>query len=934
MTVLPLAVTLLSVVQRGRRGRVEDLVGPSIGGTRTHMVRLGARRVVIVALTVLAAGAAWWVGAAASPSSVGYDLPLSGGSRPDDSLDLGVTIPDTDTTAGLRLWNDGSSPITVTDVVDVSDGFAIDTRSCLGTPIAPGASCATVVTAHPGAGLLAGTLTVVSDGPNSPQTLRLKSWGQEAAWETVNSSYDFGNVAIGTTSESWMYSPDLDMSSRDLWIDVSDISLVGPDADAFSFSLRRPDACVRIPSAYACRLDIVAHPIRGGVAEASLRIRSTASNDPFDVSLRVTGREGVLEAGQTDVDLGTVPLLVEQGPFEVSWTNVGNTAVTISGGPGIWFDNNDGVEFEVPTNTNHCRRATLAPGDSCSMAYHVTVEESGPALGRTSMDSTANQVDEISIHVTGAPTAMRIAEDELDFDDVRVGRSVVSDDVYASSFGSDDLTGVVATLTGSDDFSFDANECVGVTVVRGTGCRMAVRYAPSGEGSDEGTLHVESDTTTPIDIPLRGLGKVATISVGDQGLAFKDVRVGEHKDLSFGIQANVGPITVESVSFDIDTDVFSVVKDSCSVGPFARKGCAITVRAAPYRDEAWADVIRVVTDAGTVTVPLSVTGRPRLVRIEPDAIAFDVALSGSMDEEFTITNVGDTTVSVRRPRITQPNVGYGRFDVVASTCTGIDLAPHGTCRVGVSYRGFDTAGEDDAELTLDVGSGGKVAAGLEGYVGGGFDAIEVPDVGGIVDLEPTRVGTTEVASWKARVTWTRRTRARADTRGVTWEVAARSGSGPWTVVYRGARQGADLAVRPGRAEFRIRARRAGKVSAWRTVSAARAIDDQRSVPKGWSKVRASAALGGSVLRNTRSTASLTKRASMRGIALVVRTGRSAATFDVLVDGRTVATIDQAKGSDKDRTVVWRYAWSRPGTHRVQIRMRSGRIDVDGWLVAR
>jgi hypothetical protein len=93
-------------------------------------------------------------------------------------------------------------------------------------------------------------------------------------------------------------------------------------------------------------------------------------------------------------------------------------------------------------------------------------------------------------------------------------------------------------------------------------------------------------------------------------------------------------------------------------------------------------------------------------------------------------------------------------------------------------------------------------------------------------------------------------------------------------------------------------------------------------------------LGGSVLRNKRADASLTKRGSMRGIALILRTGRYASTFDVLVDGRRVATVEQTKGSGKDRVVAWRYAWSKRGTHRVQIRMRSGKADVDGWLVAR
>jgi hypothetical protein len=872
---------------------------------------------------------------AASPAGAAddpYHVYLGNGQPLEFHVGLGIVYPGNDVTRGLVVHNESAAILHITELADVTTGLIIDPGTCL-QPVPAGQTCTMTLTMRSiPEGTTEGGFSIISDSTDSPFPVTVKAWGGRATLEAIgHASMRFGNVAIDQTTEFQNLTVRAVANGDDLVATVSDISVVGEGAD--SFIVQGDDACPLIGPGDSCRLKIAARPTRGGRIEATLRVRSDATNDPFDVELSVTGREGILAADRLEVDLGTLPLHVEQGPFEVSWTNVGDIAITISGGPDIWFDNNDGVEFVVPTGSNGCRQATLAPEESCSMAYFVTVEESGPAVGIADMDSTASQADEVTIRVRGAETAMRVTKEEFDFRAVRVGFSKLSDDLYVSSLGSTDLTGVRASLTGSSEFSFDTNECTDVTVVRYTGCHMLIRYTPTDEGSDTAVLHVVSDTTPSIDVPLSGDGRIASISVADAGLSFKDVRVGEYKDLWFGISANIGPITVESVSFVVETGVFEIKEDDCSGAPFGVKGCGFRIRAAPYGADTWADSIRIVTDAGAVTVPLSVTGKPRVVRVEPDAVAFDVPLGGTLDEDFRVTNVSDGTVSVKRPVITQPSVGFGRFDIVASTCSGIDLAPGGTCVVGVTYTGFARAGEHLAELSLTIAGNGKVAAGLEGSVEGGYESEGVPGVGEIVEVVPTRVGSSTTASWNARVSWTRRAAPRKDVRGATWEVAIRQGTGPWKTVYRGKRQGAEIAARAGHAQARIRAIRGGRASTWRVIAMDRVVYDQGSVPSGWSRVRSSAALGRSIVRNKRPGVSVTRRASMRGIALVLRSG-PASSFDVIVDGRLVGTVERPKSSTKDRVVAWRYAWSRYGTHRVRIRVRTGKLEVDGWLITR
>lgn len=76
----------------------------------------------------------------------------------------------------------------------------------------------------------------------------------------------------------------------------------------------------------------------------------------------------------------------------------------------------------------------------------------------------------------------------------------------------------------------------------------------------------------------------------------------------------------------------------------------------------------------------------------------------------------------------------------------------------------------------------------------------------------------------------------------------------------------------------------------------------------------------------------------RAVARVASVGPDRGAARIIVDGRTVATVDLRSSTKRHRVVVWSRTWSSAERHTLTIRVvgTSGRprVDVDGFLVVR
>ncbi len=108
-------------------------------------------------------------------------------------------------TATLVLTNPGTAPLRI-DAIAASGDYRVGTAGCipsLPATLAPGASCSLGVGFTPqGGGLRAGAITVTSDVPGGPYSVRLQGRGLAPELSLDAASLNFGGQEVGTSSVS------------------------------------------------------------------------------------------------------------------------------------------------------------------------------------------------------------------------------------------------------------------------------------------------------------------------------------------------------------------------------------------------------------------------------------------------------------------------------------------------------------------------------------------------------------------------------------------------------------------------------------------------------------------------------------------------------------------------------------------------------------
>lgn len=146
--------------------------------------------------------------------------------------------------------------------------------------------------------------------------------------------------------------------------------------------------------------------------------------------------------------------------------------------------------------------------------------------------------------------------------------------------------------------------------------------------------------------------------------------------------------------------------------------------------------------------------------------------------------------------------------------------------------------------------------------------------------------------------------------------------------------------------YRLRVRaidRAGNIGAWTAGSTQRLDGIQQSSTAvryagSWRSTSSTAYWGGSSRWASSAGATAAVSFSGRAFAWVTSVGPDRGAARIVIDGRTVATVDLRATTKRHRVVVWSQTWASAGRHTVTIRVvgtrNRPRVDVDGFLVVR
>src|SRR3989475_87362 len=226
-------------------------------------------------------------------------------------------------TYAFTLTNSGSASVTVSQANVSGSGLSVGGLS-LPLTLAPGQKTTfSVVFAPASTGNITGSVSLVSNAPNSPTTIALSGTAVQPQLSVVPPSASFGDVAVGTRNSQTITL--INSGTGNVTI-----SQATPSGNGFSMTgLTVP---LTLSAGQRTSFNVAFAPTGAGSVTGSLSLVSDAPNSPSTIALSGTGVTStfLLTASPTSLSFGNVTVGSNSAPQTVTLTNSGNSSVSIS----------------------------------------------------------------------------------------------------------------------------------------------------------------------------------------------------------------------------------------------------------------------------------------------------------------------------------------------------------------------------------------------------------------------------------------------------------------------------------------------------------------------------------------------------------------------------------------------------------------------------
>lgn len=283
----------------------------------------------------------------------------------------------------LTVSNTGSANLVVssTTVTSGATDFVVVSNGC-GT-VAPSGSCQITVRFQPQAGGgRTGTLTLLSNAPDSPRNVPLSGTGTTAGVQLTPSSLSFGSVTTGQTSTSQSVTV---QNTGTASLTVGAATIVGVNIGDF---VKTSDSCTAVPVAPngSCQIAVRFAPLATGTRSATLQITSNATGSPHTVPLSGTGVAPVpiMSLSPTSYSFGGVRIGTQSlaASFTIANAASATAPLTITG---VVVAGTNASDF---AKTDSCTGQTLSPGQSCLVSVRMTPSALGTRTATLSVTRT------------------------------------------------------------------------------------------------------------------------------------------------------------------------------------------------------------------------------------------------------------------------------------------------------------------------------------------------------------------------------------------------------------------------------------------------------------------------------------------------------------------------------------------------------------------
>lgn len=426
---------------------------------------------------------------------------LSFGNVPTGSTSANLTSTLTSTgTSPWMIFNIGSPSCYGGPVCYGGAEFTCMTTCAYGGSYNPGQSCDLTANFHP-TFLGPQLLTVqICDNTGSPTTITLIGNGVvPPPFVLVPSTFDFGDVAVGSQSPSAIF------------------SLQNPGASplAFTTSTSGPFAIVAttcsnpVAAGGFCDFDVAFVPTNPGVALGSFDVFESSGGSARSTLIGngIIGPQLLLPSSiDFQFTLGSAPVTQTVTLQNTGLATLDISSITISG------------PF---TLVNNCP-ASLAPGASCTLVLGFTAPSAGAFDGTLTINTNAPGGSRlIALHGLSQPRAVPILEVtpvEIGFGDQALGTLGEGETVKIRNIGG--APAIFNSIVVSPDFAILSHSCNAPLEPAAT-CEALVAIRALGYGTRSGKFVVNSNAeNSPNSVNVFGTGcRTSGLTLGRLGIA-------------------------------------------------------------------------------------------------------------------------------------------------------------------------------------------------------------------------------------------------------------------------------------------------------------------------------------------------------------------------------------------------------------------------------
>ena len=602
--------------------------------------------------------------------------------------------------ASITLFNTGSLPLTISNIVASGD-FSLTPDSTCSTSVVGAGSCNVSVTFKPSAtGTRIGSIVLTDNAATSPQTIALSGTAiATGPFDTASASYvDFGAQQVGVTSLAKL------VTLTNTGVGALNITSIATLGGPFAETNNCP---ATMAAGSQCTISITFTPTDAGPVPPvgfNISVVSNAPDSPKKIALTGSGYLGNpgVSLDTTNLNFGSVLVGGFSSPQTSTLYNNTNAALSLSG---VTLTGTAAKDFVL---ANYCANGTVPAGSFCGLQVAFRPSVSGNESATiTITDSGAGSPRTISllgVGVTPAP-AVSLSTSTITFGNLPIGSSASPIGLMISNTGNAPLSFSSIQIGGTNAADFSLTNQCGSTLDVELVCAVQINFKPSAAGTRSATVTlVDNAPNSPQAVTLTGTGvtPAASVALAPTSLDFGTVLIGKPGPAKAVTLTNTGNASLGITSIAA-VGVDYTETNNCGTSVASGASCTINVTFSPSASG---------TNPTRIDILDNASNSPQ-----------SIALSGTGTEFVLTPSAGSsTTQTVNAGQTAQYNLTLSPTastrDTVSLSCSG---APATTsCSVSPSLQTFTGA----SPVPVSVSVSTALRGGIPSLPPGGFPPAE------------------------------------------------------------------------------------------------------------------------------------------------------------------------------------------------------------------